>query len=162
MTKADTLSEHELIYNWNAAEKVSSLTPQRKFTLMDETLRDGIQSPSVVDPDIGDKLRFVELTDELGIEHMNIGLPGAGARAVDDSTRMVEFIRDNKLAVQPACAAVPAVHAATRPRFIAVPEASAPSHFSWRARPGASGLRTCSRPSSWATSARTALSRCQS
>ncbi len=105
MEQADTLSEQELIYNWNAAEKVTSLTPQRKFKLMDETLRDGIQSPSVVDPDIGDKLRFVELTDELGIEHMNIGLPGAGARAVEDSTRMVEFIRDNKLDVLPACAA---------------------------------------------------------
>ncbi|MBT8492781.1 MAG: LeuA family protein [Deltaproteobacteria bacterium] len=96
--------EDELIYNWNAAEKVTSLAPQRDFSFLDETLRDGIQSPSVVDPDIGDKLRFIELTAEIGVEYMDIGLPGAGSRAVEDCTTMVEFIRDNKLPIKPGCA----------------------------------------------------------
>jgi 2-isopropylmalate synthase len=99
------MSEHELIYDWNAVEKVAPLSPRRKVTFLDETLRDGIQSPSVVDPTIADKLRLVELASELGIHYMDIGLPGAGARAVEDVTIIAKHIRDNKLAVKPACAA---------------------------------------------------------
>lgn len=97
--------ESELIYDWNSVDKVAPLAPHRKVKFMCETLRDGIQSPSVVDPDIGDKMRLVELANELGIHHMNIGLPGAGPRAVEDCTTLAEFIRDNKLRVKPACAA---------------------------------------------------------
>jgi 2-isopropylmalate synthase len=99
------MSERELIYDWNAVEKVAPLSPKRKVTFLDETLRDGIQSPSVVDPTIEDKLRLVELTSELGIHYMDIGLPGAGPRAVEDCTIIAKHIRDNKLAVKPACAA---------------------------------------------------------
>lgn len=99
------LAENEIIYDWNSVEKVTSLTPGRKLTFMDETLRDGIQSPSVVDPKIEDKLRLVELASELGIHHLNVGLPGAGARAVEDVTRLVSHIRDLKLRIKPACAA---------------------------------------------------------
>jgi len=98
-------TEEELIYDWNSTEKVTSLAPSRAFTFLDESLRDGIQSPSVVDPEIGDKLRFIELTNELGIQYMDIGLPGAGARATEDCKVMTEFIRDQGLAVKPACAA---------------------------------------------------------
>ena len=99
------LRESELIYDWNAAERDTSLSPRRRFTFMDETLRDGIQSPSVVDPKIEDKIRFVELTSDLGIHHIDIGLPGAGARAVADCTVLAELIRDDKLSVKPCCAA---------------------------------------------------------
>jgi len=99
------LTEEELIYDWNSTEKVTSLAPSRAFTFLDESLRDGIQSPSVVDPEIGDKLRFIELTDELGIHYMDIGLPGAGQRATEDCKVMTEFIRDQRLSVKPACAA---------------------------------------------------------
>ena len=49
-----SLEEAELIYDWNSVEKVAPLSPKRRFTFMDETLRDGIQSPSVVDPTIED------------------------------------------------------------------------------------------------------------
>ena len=72
---------------------------------MDETLRDGIQSPSVVDPTIEDKILFTQLTSDLGIQYMDIGLPGAGKRAVEDCTTIAKHIRDHKLAVKPACAA---------------------------------------------------------
>ena len=77
------MTDHELIYDWNSVEKVSSLSPKRRIQFLDETLRDGIQSPSVVDPSIDDKLRLVELANDLGIDTMDIGLPGAGKRAVD-------------------------------------------------------------------------------
>jgi 2-isopropylmalate synthase len=99
------LSEAEIIYDWNSVEKVGPLTPGRKLEFFDETLRDGIQSPSVVDPKIDDKLKLVQLANDLGIHAMDLGLPGAGARAVEDVTRLVTFIRDSKLAVKAGAAA---------------------------------------------------------
>src|SRR5687768_13688369 len=98
-------SDHELIYDWNSVEKVSPLPPKRKIQCLDETLRDGIQSPSVVDPSIDDKLRLVELANDLGIDTMDIGLPGAGKRAVEDVTTIAQHIRDAKLRVKASCAA---------------------------------------------------------
>src|SRR5687768_13679938 len=97
--------EHELIYDWNSVEKVAPLSPRRRIQFLDETLRDGIQSPSVVDPSIDDKLRLVDLANDLGIDTMDIGLPGAGKRAIEDVTTIAEYIRDNKLKVKASCAA---------------------------------------------------------
>jgi len=99
------LSESELIYDWNSVEKVAPLSPKRPFTFFCETLRDGIQSPSVVDPKIEDKELLVEIASDLGIQHIDIGLPGAGPRAVEDCTRLATLIRDKKLPVRAACAA---------------------------------------------------------
>ncbi len=98
-------NERELIYDWNSVEKVAPLSPRKRIQFLDETLRDGIQSPSVVDPSIEDKLRIVELTNDLGIDTMDIGLPGAGKRAVEDVTIIAEHIRDAKLRVKASCAA---------------------------------------------------------
>jgi 2-isopropylmalate synthase len=97
--------DHELIYDWNAVEKVAPLSPRRRVQFLDETLRDGIQSPSVVDPTIEDKLRLVELANELGIDTMDIGLPGAGRRAVEDVTTIARHIKDRGLRVKASCAA---------------------------------------------------------
>jgi 2-isopropylmalate synthase len=72
---------------------------------MDETLRDGIQSPSVRNPSIGDKLEILHLMEACGIEYADIGLPGAGQLAVDDVTRLAEEIRDCKLRIRANCAA---------------------------------------------------------
>jgi 2-isopropylmalate synthase len=102
---SNELSEKDIIYDWNSAEKIAPLTGGRKVEFFDETLRDGIQSPSVVDPKIDDKLKLVQLASDLGIHGIDIGLPGAGKRAVEDCTRIVEYIRDNNLPIKPACAA---------------------------------------------------------
>ncbi|HWU91160.1 MAG TPA: LeuA family protein [Kofleriaceae bacterium] len=99
------LIDHELIYDWNAVEKVAPLSGKRRIQFLDETLRDGIQSPSVVDPPIEDKLRLVDLANDLGIDTMDIGLPGAGARAVQDVTLIAEHIKASKLRVRASCAA---------------------------------------------------------
>ncbi len=99
------LSEADIIYDWNSVEKVAPLAPGRKITFFCETLRDGIQSPSVVDPKIDDKIKLVHIASDLGIHHIDVGLPGAGPRAVEDCTRLVEYIRDQKLPIKPACAA---------------------------------------------------------
>jgi len=97
--------EHELIYDWNSVEKIAPLSPKRRIQFLDETLRDGIQSPSVVDPSIDDKLRLVELANDLGIDTMDIGLPGAGKRAIEDVTTIAEHIKSAKLRVKASCAA---------------------------------------------------------
>ena len=102
--QVEQLSESDIVHDWNAVEKFGPLI-HAKFTLMDETLRDGIQSPSVTAPSIEDKIRILHLLDALGVDHLNIGLPGAGPRAVEDVTILAREIRDAKLRIRPACAA---------------------------------------------------------
>ncbi len=105
MSDEAEVREDELIYDWNSLEKVTSISPKRRFTFFCETLRDGIQSPSVVDPAIDDKIRLVEIASDLGIHHIDIGLPGAGQRAIEDCTTLARHIRDNNLPIKAACAA---------------------------------------------------------
>jgi len=97
-------AEKEIIHDWNSVEKFGPLI-HNAFTVLDETLRDGIQCPSVVDPKIDDKVRILHLLDAIGVDHVNVGLPGAGPRAVDDATTLAREIRDAKLRIKPACAA---------------------------------------------------------
>lgn len=94
----------DLIYDWNEVKRRGKVFP-KKVELCDETLRDGIQSPSVVDPSIETKKELVELMDKIGIFTADIGLPGAGARAVDDVRALAIHIRDLKLKLLPNCAA---------------------------------------------------------
>lgn len=93
-----------LIHDWNVAE-FETLAWGRHVALNDETLRDGLQSPSVTDPSVAAKIRLLHLMDELGIHAADIGLPAAGPRAVADVTRLCEEIRDSKLSIEPNCAA---------------------------------------------------------
>ena len=95
--------EQQLIYDWNTVE--TDEKPPRPVTIHDETLRDGIQGPSVRDPDIEHKLRFLHLADELGVGSIDLGLPGSGPRAVADVTRLAEEIRDQRLGIRALCAA---------------------------------------------------------
>jgi 2-isopropylmalate synthase len=95
--------QHQLIYDWNIVGVVDK--PKRPITIHDETLRDGIQGPSVRDPDIEHKLRFLHLADELGVASIDLGLPGAGPRAVSDVTRLAEEIRGQRLGIKALCAA---------------------------------------------------------
>lgn len=95
------VSRENLIHDWNqsgSARKIGS------FDLFDESLRDGLQSPSVADPSIEEKIRIVELIAELGIQALDLGLPCAGPRAYADVEALAKHIRDRKLPLQ-ACAA---------------------------------------------------------
>jgi 2-isopropylmalate synthase len=90
-----------LIYDWN-------LTLGQKFPtveICDETLRDGLQSPSVTDPSIEDKFKLLELMDSLGITIANIGLPGAGPRAYSDVLALAHHARKQNLKIKLNCAA---------------------------------------------------------
>lgn len=91
-----------LIFDWNRIG-----APQRPpvVILNDETLRDGLQSPSVRSPGIEQKIRILHLIDALGIGAADVGLPGAGPQVVADVERLVREIADARLAVKPNCAA---------------------------------------------------------
>src|SRR5580765_972240 len=98
------MQERELIYDWNQAGEQPT-RPPFKIQFDDETLRDGLQSPSVRAPAIDDKVRLLHLMNQLGLDTADIGLPGAGAHVVADVTRLAQEIRDAKLAIRPNCAA---------------------------------------------------------
>jgi 2-isopropylmalate synthase len=98
-------SESELIYDWNRAGG-GDLKPARgRVELDDETLRDGLQSPSVRAPSIEEKLRILHMIAELGIEAADIGLPGAGPHVVRDVERLAREIVEQRLPISPNCAA---------------------------------------------------------
>jgi len=97
------MDKSDLIYDWNHVDGAEP--PARALQLNDETLRDGLQSPSVIDPPIDKKLEILHLMDSLGIDAADIGLPGAGPRAVADVTRLAKEILDCKLDISPNCAA---------------------------------------------------------
>jgi 2-isopropylmalate synthase len=93
-----------LIYDWNEKERTGPLL-RRAPRFVDETIRDGIQSPSVRDPSIEQKMELVRLMDRMGIQTLNLGLPGAGKRAQEDVERLLRFIVEEKLRITANCAA---------------------------------------------------------
>ena len=96
-------SESKLIYDWNGLNGASEKMDSVEFN--DETLRDGIQSPSACDPDIESKLQILHLMEDLSIDGVALGLPGASARQRNDVRRLAEEIRDESLDISPNCAA---------------------------------------------------------
>ena len=94
---------HRLIYDWNTVEPTAA--PLAPVMLDDETLRDGLQSPSVRTPTIDQKLQILHLIDALGIDTADIGLPGAGPHVARDVERLAREIDAAKLRVRPNCAA---------------------------------------------------------
>lgn len=96
-------ADADIIYDWNEVQ--AHPKPRHVFDLNDETLRDGVQSPSVVDPIIDDKFALLDLMHDVGIRSANIGLPGAGKRALEDVVALARHIQARKLSIVPNCAA---------------------------------------------------------
>lgn len=94
----------ELVYDWNTVEPTAH-APNRHIGFDDETLRDGLQSPSVCDPPIEKKLELLHLMDALGIDTADIGLPGAGGTHAAGVERLAREIVEQKLKIRPNCAA---------------------------------------------------------
>jgi 2-isopropylmalate synthase len=92
---------HPLIHDWNRPPAPLPATVQ----LNDETLRDGLQSPSVRTPTIDEKLRILHLMDGLGIDTADLGLPGAGPHVAADVERLAREIADQRLTIRANCAA---------------------------------------------------------
>lgn len=93
-----------LIYDWNEKERTGPLL-RRAPRFVDESIRDGIQSPSVRDPSIEQKMELVRLMDRMGVQAVNLGLPGAGRRAQEDVERLLRFMVEEKLRITANCAA---------------------------------------------------------
>jgi len=93
----------DLIYDWNRRKKFK-FRHKRELELDDETLRDGLQSPSITDPKIDEKIRLVELMEELKIDSADIGLPGSGPRARADIIAIARHIAKNNMKIRPNCA----------------------------------------------------------
>jgi 2-isopropylmalate synthase len=94
----------ELVYDWNTVEPALQ-APGRPIGFDDETLRDGLQSPSVCEPPVEKKIELLHLMDALGIETADIGLPGAGGTHAAGVERLAREIAEQKLRIRPNCAA---------------------------------------------------------
>ncbi len=98
------MNTSDLIYDWNA-NYPPEMKPAGPVLLNDESLRDGLQSPSVRDPSIPEKIEVLHLMEALGINSLDLGLPGAGTRAVEAVTALAHEIVSNKMKIQANCAA---------------------------------------------------------
>jgi isopropylmalate/homocitrate/citramalate synthase len=96
--------QKEWIYDWNLATP-PAIPAGTRVLLNDETLRDGLQNPSVYDPSIGEKIEILHLMESLGIDSVNIGLPGAGSRAMEHTEALAREIVGNRMRIKPNCAA---------------------------------------------------------
>jgi 2-isopropylmalate synthase len=96
--------KNELIHDWNIFTG-TEIPSGRRIMLNDETLRDGLQNPSVHDPSIGEKIEILHLMESLGIDTVNIGLPGAGPRAYADTEALAREIVSSKMKIRPNAAA---------------------------------------------------------
>jgi 2-isopropylmalate synthase len=99
-----TKSQAEWIYDWNAATALP-IPAGTRVLLNDETLRDGLQNPSVTDPPIAEKIKILHLMEALGIDSVNIGLPGAGPRAAAHTEALAREIATNRMRIKPNAAA---------------------------------------------------------
>ena len=98
------MSLAELVYDWNMVDPELTL-PNRHIGFDDETLRDGLQSPSVSEPPVEQKIELLHLMDALGIDTADIGLPGAGGTHAAGVELMAREIAEKKLKIRPNCAA---------------------------------------------------------
>src|SRR5947209_8405480 len=96
--------QNDLIHDWNQAS-APLIPPGTRVLLNDETLRDGMQNPSVFDPSIEEKIEILHLMESLGIDSLNIGLPGAGPRAVAHTEALAREIATNRMKIRPNAAA---------------------------------------------------------
>jgi 2-isopropylmalate synthase len=98
------MERSELIYDWNAAAG-PVVPPGTRVQLDDETLRDGLQNPSVRQPSVEEKIEILHLMEALNIDSADIGFPGVGARAAADVEALAREIVASRMKVRPNCAA---------------------------------------------------------
>jgi len=96
--------QNALIYDWAEAGPRNPHYPAHVM-LDDETLRDGLQSPSVTDPSLETKVQILHLMESLGIETADVGLPGAGPHQREAVLRLCREISEQRLRIRPNCAA---------------------------------------------------------
>lgn len=93
-----------LVFDWNGVEPPSTPQPT-SVTFDDETLRDGLQSPSVRRPSLADRVRMLELAAAVGITSADVGLPGAGPREAAEAEATCRELLARGIEITPNCAA---------------------------------------------------------
>lgn len=97
------MDRDDLLYDWNV-EGGETPDPPRIVELDDETLRDGLQSPSVRCPALEEKIELLHRMAELGIQAVDIGYAGAGEQTFLDVIGLAREIDRAGLAISPNCA----------------------------------------------------------
>jgi 2-isopropylmalate synthase len=108
------------MHEWNVAEVAPLRDPARRARVVDETLRDGLQSAGVRDPSIEQKIQFLHAMADIGVDVVSLGLPAAGERAARDVTELARAIASSRLSLKPTAAA-----RTTEGDVLAIAEASA-------------------------------------
>src|ERR1700751_5363827 len=98
------MNTSDLIYDWNK-NFPPGLKPPGPVLLNDESLRDGLQSPSVRDPSISEKIEILHLMEALGINSLDLGLPAAGPGALEHVLALAREIVDHRMKIRANCAA---------------------------------------------------------
>src|SRR3954447_5893682 len=98
------MNTSDLIYDWNR-NFPAGLKPPGPVLLNDESLRDGLQSPSVRDPSIAEKIEILHLMEALGIDSLDLGLPGAGPRSVEHVEALAREIVSKRMKIRANCGA---------------------------------------------------------
>ena len=103
----ETVEEHSLIYDWNeigySIDRKDGNHPHELW-FDDETLRDGLQSPSARNPTIEQKIELIDYMERLGIQKVDLGLPGAGPYHVDHIDLMLRHMGEHGYKLRPGCA----------------------------------------------------------
>ncbi len=99
------VKREDLIYDWNVEGERTPHKPEQEFTFADETLRDGLQSPSVKNPSIEEKKQILHFMEDLGIHTADIGLPGAGEHVQEEVRALAREIKEENMDIRPYCAA---------------------------------------------------------
>ena len=100
-TEGDRASS--LVFDWNEVNRKGRILP-KNASFFDETLRDGLQNPSVVDPGVDEKIKILHLMEDLGIHVADVGLPGSSKRAFEDVLEICKEVARSKLKIKIACA----------------------------------------------------------
>ena len=101
------MEEQNLIYDWNVVDYEYSRNPANHphgVWFDDETLRDGLQSPSALNPSIEQKIELLTYMENLGIQKVDLGLPGAGPFHREHIDAMLTHINDNDFKIRPGAA----------------------------------------------------------
>lgn len=97
--------QQAFIYDWNMNGGNAPDSPDYRVTFADETLRDGLQSPSVRNPSMDEKLQILQCMENLQIDTVDIGLPGAGQQIEQTTRRLAMEIQNRDMNIRPYCAA---------------------------------------------------------
>ena len=92
-----------MIHDWNLRDERAA--DAEEPVLVDETLRDGLQSPSLRHPSDGEKIELLHAMDALGVGVANVGLPGAGDSALASAVACARAIAQGRMGLVPSCAA---------------------------------------------------------